>query len=140
VKHLLVSHHGAYEFGSPKLPQTVEAVILHSLDDLDGQDRRIAFGTVSMIESSNGCALRFFRFIDPLPGDKVSRQRTSNSRSGFRANFTSRQFLLTAIFAGNCRDKKLRHRHGEYRPFRARLLCRKLNRLICRQDHPVNEE
>ena len=28
VKHLLVSHHGAYEFGSPKLPQTVEAVIL----------------------------------------------------------------------------------------------------------------
>ena len=37
VKHLLVSHHGAYEFGSPKLPQTLEAVILHSLDDLDGK-------------------------------------------------------------------------------------------------------
>jgi 3'-5' exoribonuclease len=37
VKHLLVSHHGAYEFGSPKLPQTLEAVILHYLDDLDGK-------------------------------------------------------------------------------------------------------
>src|SRR5262245_44555868 len=41
VKHLLVSHHGGYEFGSPKLPQTLEAVILHSLDDLDGKSEEI---------------------------------------------------------------------------------------------------
>jgi 3'-5' exoribonuclease len=41
VKHLLVSHHGAYEFGSPKLPQTVEAIMLHSLDDLDGKIQAI---------------------------------------------------------------------------------------------------
>lgn len=41
LKHLLVSHHGAYEFGSPKLPQTVEAVMLHSLDDLDGKIQAI---------------------------------------------------------------------------------------------------
>lgn len=41
VKHMLVSHHGEYEFGSPKLPQTVEAVILHSLDDLDGKIQAI---------------------------------------------------------------------------------------------------
>ena len=41
VKHMLVSHHGAYGFGSPKLPQTLEAVILHSLDDLDGKIQAI---------------------------------------------------------------------------------------------------
>jgi 3'-5' exoribonuclease len=41
VKHLLISHHGAYEFGSPKLPQTVEAVMLHALDDLDGKIQAI---------------------------------------------------------------------------------------------------
>ena len=41
VKHMLVSHHGAYEYGSPKLPQTLEAVILHSLDDLDGKIQAI---------------------------------------------------------------------------------------------------
>jgi 3'-5' exoribonuclease len=41
LKHLLVSHHGQYEFGSPKLPQTLEAVILHSLDDLDGKIQAI---------------------------------------------------------------------------------------------------
>lgn len=41
VKHMVVSHHGAYEFGSPKLPQTLEAVILHALDDLDGKVQAI---------------------------------------------------------------------------------------------------
>jgi 3'-5' exoribonuclease len=41
VKHMLVSHHGEYEFGSPKLPQTLEAVILHALDDLDGKVQAI---------------------------------------------------------------------------------------------------
>src|SRR5262245_2999484 len=41
VKHLLVSHHGAYEFGAPTCPQTVEAVILHSLDDRDGKIQAI---------------------------------------------------------------------------------------------------
>lgn len=41
VKHMLVSHHGAYEFGSPKLPQTVEAIMLHALDDLDGKVQAI---------------------------------------------------------------------------------------------------
>jgi 3'-5' exoribonuclease len=37
LKHMLLSHHGQYEFGSPKLPQTVEALMLHYLDDLDGK-------------------------------------------------------------------------------------------------------
>ncbi len=41
VKHMLVSHHGTLEFGSPKLPQTLEAVILHYLDDLDGKIQSI---------------------------------------------------------------------------------------------------
>jgi 3'-5' exoribonuclease len=41
VKHMLVSHHGSLEFGSPKLPQTLEAVILHYLDDLDGKIQSI---------------------------------------------------------------------------------------------------
>lgn len=41
VKHMMASHHGALEFGSPKLPQTLEAVILHYLDDLDGKIQSI---------------------------------------------------------------------------------------------------
>jgi 3'-5' exoribonuclease len=37
IEHLIVSHHGEYEFGSPKLPATREAVLLHHLDDLDSK-------------------------------------------------------------------------------------------------------
>lgn len=37
VKHLLLSHHGQYEYGSPKRPKVLEAVILNFLDDLDSK-------------------------------------------------------------------------------------------------------
>lgn len=37
VEHLVLSHHGKYEYGSPKLPMTPEAILLHYLDDLDAK-------------------------------------------------------------------------------------------------------
>ena len=37
LKHMLLSHHGQYEYGSPKRPKTVEATILNYLDDLDSK-------------------------------------------------------------------------------------------------------
>jgi len=37
LKHMLLSHHGLYEYGSPKRPKTVEATILNYLDDLDSK-------------------------------------------------------------------------------------------------------
>lgn len=37
LKHLVLSHHGQYDFGSPALPMTLEAFILHFLDDLDSK-------------------------------------------------------------------------------------------------------
>lgn len=36
-KHLILSHHGKQEYGSPKLPQTLEAYVLWMLDDLDSK-------------------------------------------------------------------------------------------------------
>jgi 3'-5' exoribonuclease len=37
VQHMIASHHGQYEFGSPKLPMFREALLLHYLDDLDSK-------------------------------------------------------------------------------------------------------
>lgn len=68
VKHLLVSHHGAYEFGSPKLPQTLEAVMLHSLDDLDGK--------IQAIQS----------LAEKAPGSKWTAFHRAYGRSFFKAN------------------------------------------------------
>jgi 3'-5' exoribonuclease len=37
VQHMLISHHGQYEFGSPKLPMICEAMVFHYMDDLDSK-------------------------------------------------------------------------------------------------------
>jgi 3'-5' exoribonuclease len=37
LEHMIISHHGHYEFGSPKLPMFPEALMLHYLDDLDSK-------------------------------------------------------------------------------------------------------
>jgi len=37
LRHILLSHHGEYAFGSPKRPKTLEALLLHQVDDLDAK-------------------------------------------------------------------------------------------------------
>jgi 3'-5' exoribonuclease len=37
VEHMILSHHGKYEFGSPKLPMTPEAILLSALDDVEAK-------------------------------------------------------------------------------------------------------
>jgi 3'-5' exoribonuclease len=37
LKHLIISHHGEYHYGSPKRPKILEAFILYYLDDLDAK-------------------------------------------------------------------------------------------------------
>lgn len=49
IKHLILSHHGIYEYGSPKLPQTIEAFILHCADDMDAKVKIFE----DMIEADN---------------------------------------------------------------------------------------
>jgi 3'-5' exoribonuclease len=37
LSHLILSHHGKYEWGSPRLPKTIEACVLHQADLMDSQ-------------------------------------------------------------------------------------------------------
>jgi 3'-5' exoribonuclease len=37
LQHIILSHHGSMEFGSPKLPMVPEAFFLHYLDQLDAK-------------------------------------------------------------------------------------------------------
>jgi len=41
IKHLIISHHGEFEFGSPKLPSTAEAMLLHYADNIDAKLKTI---------------------------------------------------------------------------------------------------
>lgn len=42
VRHMLVSHHGRYEWGSPRRPQTLEALALHHLEEMSAQLNRFS--------------------------------------------------------------------------------------------------
>ncbi len=48
IRHLILSHHGELEKGAVKVPQTIEAVILHYADNLDAQ----TIGVMQLIQSS----------------------------------------------------------------------------------------
>jgi len=37
VEHMMLSHHGEYEYGSPKRPKTLEAILLNFIDDIDAK-------------------------------------------------------------------------------------------------------
>lgn len=50
LKHMILSHHGNLEHGSPVRPMTVEAMLLHYLDNLDAQVR----GVLTAIEKNGG--------------------------------------------------------------------------------------
>jgi 3'-5' exoribonuclease len=50
VQHMIISHHGQYEFGSPKLPAFREALMLHYLDDLDSKMAAVR----ALLASDNG--------------------------------------------------------------------------------------
>ena len=42
LRHMILSHHGQLEFGSPRLPMFAEAMALHYLDNLDAKLKDIA--------------------------------------------------------------------------------------------------
>jgi 3'-5' exoribonuclease len=69
VQHLLISHHGQYEFGSPKLPMIREALVFHYMDDLDSKlaAARAALATESgdeMWSAYSGALQRKFLKLD----------------------------------------------------------------------------
>jgi 3'-5' exoribonuclease len=42
LRHMLLAHHGRYEWGSPRRPMTLEAITLHHIEDLDAQVNRFS--------------------------------------------------------------------------------------------------
>ncbi len=56
LRHLIISHHGEYQYGSPKRPKTLEAFILYYLDDLDAKVEEIQSFIQREEENQTKCA------------------------------------------------------------------------------------
>ncbi|MGH9660667.1 MAG: 3'-5' exoribonuclease YhaM family protein [Bryobacteraceae bacterium] len=91
VEHMVISHHGQLEFGSPKLPQFPEALLLHYLDDLDSKmtsmrtlldrDRQIEGDFTSFHASLDRSLLKSERYLagpakPPAPAEPASKPDT----------------------------------------------------------------
>jgi len=85
VQHLLISHHGQYEFGSPKLPMIREALVFHYLDDLDSKLAavRVALAAPSGDDEwsaySNALGRKFLKLDEFLKGSVSKSQSASAS-------------------------------------------------------------
>jgi 3'-5' exoribonuclease len=77
VEHMIISHHGQLEFGSPKLPQFPEAMLLHYLDDMDSKiecmrsmlekDRQVDGCFTGYNSALDRTVLKKDKFLDPSP-------------------------------------------------------------------------
>lgn len=78
VEHLILSHHGRFEFGSPKLPMTPEAVVFSALDDLEAKMQNMRA-----------------EFAKAVEGGRAADDVTEYSRSMERALLNSRAYLAS---------------------------------------------
>jgi 3'-5' exoribonuclease len=62
LQHMVVSHHGEYAFGSPKLPMTMEAMALHFLDNLDAKMHNVK----QLLQEDTGSDSHWTSFNAPL--------------------------------------------------------------------------
>lgn len=69
--HLIASHHGQLEYGSPVLPKTPEAIVLHHIDNIDAKLEMLARGYATAKEIAPHIHDRFrpwpTRIVTPLP-------------------------------------------------------------------------
>lgn len=66
--HLIASHHGTYEFGSPTLPRTPEAILLHHIDNIDAKYEMFKQAYASSPELAPGIQQKQF----PLPANLIT--------------------------------------------------------------------
>jgi 3'-5' exoribonuclease len=62
LKHLVVSHHGVRDFGSPEPPKTIEAVLLNHIDEIDSKVKGIREFMAS--EDPNAAWTSFHKLLD----------------------------------------------------------------------------
>ncbi len=75
VEHMVVSHHGQLDYGSPKVPMFAEAMLLHHLDNLDSKmetvrgalerDKQLEGNWTGWINSLERVLLKKDRFLNP---------------------------------------------------------------------------
>jgi 3'-5' exoribonuclease len=62
VEHIILSHHGKHEFGSPKLPMIAEALLLNMLDDMEAKMQMVR----DALDANLACGRKGDEFTDRI--------------------------------------------------------------------------
>jgi 3'-5' exoribonuclease len=96
VEHMILSHHGQLEYGSPKLPQFPEALLLHYLDDVDSKmecmrallenDRQVDGCFTAYNTAISRTVLKKERFLNGAPASAPSPPASMSTGESAAAN------------------------------------------------------
>ena len=97
VEHMIISHHGQLEYGSPKTPVFPEAMMLHYLDDMDSKmecmrhlvetDRQMAGNFTSYSQSLERVVLKTERYLaGPVRSKRICDRRPAGHSGGQSAH------------------------------------------------------
>lgn len=64
LKHIMLSHHGEYAYGSPKIPQTSEAMLVHLIDLMDSKMH--TFETIKRTDNNSGHWSGYVKHLDRI--------------------------------------------------------------------------
>jgi 3'-5' exoribonuclease len=78
LAHMIISHHGELEFGSPRVPLFPEALLLHHLDNLDSKMECMR-AAIARDRHSTGC---WTGYISPLERSVLKKGKYLESRNG----------------------------------------------------------
>lgn len=101
LKHILLAHHGEYEYGSPKIPHTSEAYLVHLIDLMDS--KMSSFEQVKKADATTGHWSNFIKHLDrivyktELPSFKHYMEESSSQQvenKNQRATETSKKTAL----------------------------------------------
>jgi 3'-5' exoribonuclease len=86
ILHLVASHHGQLEYGSPVLPKTPEAALLHFIDNIDAR-MEMFFTAYQANPAARNAPLEWVRPLGvapviPLPAVNPSFEQILSSHSG----------------------------------------------------------
>lgn len=82
IKHMILSHHGSYAHGSPRLPMTPEAAVLHQIDNLDAK----VYEFVHTIEDDPNGESHWTPYLPRIERKLYKGPKTSKKESGRSAD------------------------------------------------------
>lgn len=104
LNHLILSHHGTLEFGSPKVPSTPEAMMLHYADNIDAKMQQMRTALASLGDETGWSSYvpsldRFLYQAEPTPKSEVAKE-TLEER--LRSSLTAERHEDESLFEPPC--------------------------------------